>query len=59
MSGGAGGSVLFAFLRAVNLGKVNRVPMAALVKGLQEAGFPPTRYLLASGSLAIEAAPAG
>lgn len=62
MSGARGRPVAFAseepllaFLRAVNLGKVNKVPMAALMELLAERGFPPTSYLLASGNLAIDA----
>ncbi len=55
--GPAGGDVLFAFLRAVNVGGANKVPMAALVELLAGRGFPPTGYLLASGNLAIEAPP--
>jgi len=46
---------LFAFLRAVNLGKVNKVPMAKLMELLAARGFPPTGYLLASGNLAVQA----
>lgn len=53
----AGGDVIFAFLRAVNVGGANKVPMAALVELLAERGFPPTAYLLASGNLAVQAPP--
>lgn len=51
----AGDDLVFAFLRAVNLGRVNKVPMARLMELLAERGFPPTRYLLASGNLVVEA----
>ncbi|MBX3144128.1 MAG: DUF1697 domain-containing protein [Trueperaceae bacterium] len=47
---------LFAFLRAVNLGKFNQVPMADLVKATATEGLPPTRYLLASGNLVLDGA---
>lgn len=42
---------LFAFLRAVNLGKHNKVPMKQLIAALAAAGLPPAEYLLASGNL--------
>ena len=52
MSAGPGeGRVLFAFLRAVNLGKHNKVPMARLMAALKTAGFPPPKYMLASGNV--------
>src|SRR5690606_41910849 len=51
------GEVLFGFLRAVNLGKRNKVPMPDLMERLAERGFPPTAYLLASGNLAVAAGP--
>lgn len=43
--------VLFAFLRAVNLGKHNKVPMKPLMTALEANGFPPAAYLLASGNV--------
>lgn len=49
-------SVLFAFLRAVNLGGFNQVPMAKLVQAMAAEGLPPTSYLLASGNLALAGA---
>ncbi|HZJ08377.1 MAG TPA: DUF1697 domain-containing protein [Trueperaceae bacterium] len=42
---------LFAFLRAVNLGQHNKVPMKPLIAALERQGPPPTAYLLASGNL--------
>lgn len=42
---------LFAFLRAVNLGKHNKVPMKRLMELLADEGFPPAEFLLASGNL--------
>lgn len=44
-------TVLFAFLRAVNLGKHNKVPMARLMEALKRNAFPEARYLLASGNV--------
>lgn len=44
---------LFAFLRAVNLGRNNQVPMAKLIAAMGEDGLPPAAYLLASGNLAM------
>lgn len=51
------GPVLFAFLRAVNLGKHNKVPMAGLMAAMEECSFPPSGYLLASGNLVLGADP--
>lgn len=51
------GEVLFGFLRAVNLGKRNKVPMPDLMERLAARGFPPIAYLLASGNLAVAAGP--
>lgn len=47
--------VTFAFLRAVNLGKYNKVPMAELMKAMARAGLPPAAYLLASGNVVLSA----
>src|SRR5690625_2522680 len=48
----------FAFLRSVNLGKHNKVPMKELVTALEGAGLGPADYLLASGNLVFrEGAP--
>ena len=41
----------FAFLRSVNLGKHNKVPMKELVAALEETGLGPVDYLLASRNL--------
>lgn len=41
----------FAFLRAVNLGKHNKVPMKELLSVLQDAGLGPVEFMLASGNL--------
>jgi len=49
--GGLTPPYLFAFLRAVNLGKHNKVPMKRLMELLAERDFPPTAYLLASGNI--------
>lgn len=49
------GPVLFAFLRAVNLGKHNQVRMARLMELMRDRGLPPAAYLLASGNLALSA----
>lgn len=55
---GGGPDVLFAFLRAVNLGKHNKVPMSRLMDALEENSFPEAKYLLASGNVVfLEAAP--
>jgi uncharacterized protein (DUF1697 family) len=42
-----------AFLRAINLGKVNRVPMAALRAALEDAGFTDVRTHLQSGNVLL------
>ncbi|HEX7003580.1 MAG TPA: DUF1697 domain-containing protein [Trueperaceae bacterium] len=42
---------LFVFLRAVNLGRVNKVPMKQLVAEADAAGLGECRYLLQSGNL--------
>ena len=41
----------FVFLRAVNLGKHNRVPMKELVQLLEAEGLGPVGFMLASGNL--------
>ena len=41
----------FAFLRAVNLGKHNKVPMRELVNLLEAEGLGPVAFMLASGNL--------
>ncbi len=41
----------FAFLRAVNLGKHNKVPMKELVSVLEAEGLGPVTFMLASGNL--------
>ncbi len=43
--------VIFAFLRAVNLGTHNKVPMKPLMAALDRSSFPPAAYLLASGNV--------
>ena len=49
----------FAFLRSVNLGKHNKVPMKDLVALISERGWGPVSYLLASGNLVFpQGAPA-
>jgi uncharacterized protein (DUF1697 family) len=51
-------TVLFAFLRAVNLGKHNKVPMAGLMDLLKANSFPEAKYMLASGNVVfLERAP--
>jgi uncharacterized protein (DUF1697 family) len=42
-----------AFLRAVNLGKVNRVPMGELRAALEDAGFGDVRTHLQSGNVLL------
>jgi uncharacterized protein (DUF1697 family) len=42
-----------AFLRAVNLGKVNRVPMGELRAALDDAGFTDVRTHLQSGNVVL------
>ena len=42
---------VFAFLRAVNLGKYNKVPMKELIALLEARGLGPAAFLLASGNL--------
>lgn len=44
---------LFAFLRAVNLGKHNKVPMKPLVTVMAAKGLAQAEYLLASGNLVM------
>lgn len=46
----------FAFLRGVNVGGKNKLPMKELVKALSGAGFGGADYLLQSGNLALPAA---
>lgn len=41
----------FAFLRAVNLGKRNKVPMKQLMSLIAASGLGPAEYMLASGNL--------
>lgn len=41
----------FAFLRAVNLGKHNKVPMKELMALLEARGIGPATFLLASGNI--------
>lgn len=41
----------FAFLRAVNLGKRNKVPMKDLLALMDARGLAPAEYMLASGNL--------
>lgn len=41
----------FAFLRSVNLGKHNKVPMKELISQLDARDLGPATYLLASGNL--------
>ncbi|HEY8217601.1 MAG TPA: DUF1697 domain-containing protein [Acidimicrobiia bacterium] len=45
-----------AFLRAINLGKVNRVPMGDLRAALGEAGFADVRTHLQSGNVVLDTA---
>src|SRR5688572_21397703 len=40
-----------AFLRGINVGGNKKVPMAALRKALEKAGFRDTKTLLASGNV--------
>ncbi len=47
-------TVWVAFLRAVNLGARNKVPMAALRDALAAAGLPGARTLLQSGNVVVE-----
>jgi uncharacterized protein (DUF1697 family) len=42
-----------AFLRAINLGRVNRVPMAGLRVALSEAGFADVTTHLQSGNVVL------
>jgi uncharacterized protein (DUF1697 family) len=42
---------VFLFLRAVNLGRRNKVGMDRLIKGVSAAGLGEARYLLQSGNL--------
>lgn len=42
---------VFAFLRAINLGKHNKVPMKELMALLEARGLGPATFLLASGNL--------
>ncbi len=50
----------FAFLRAVNLGKNNKVPMKELMALLEARELGPVTFLLASGNLIFsDGAPAG
>ncbi len=51
MGGYPAGMADFAFLRAVNLGKHNKVPMKELMGLLEAGGLEPVSYLLASGNL--------
>jgi len=46
--------VFVAFLRAINLGKVNRVPMGELRVALSDAGFTDVRTHLQSGNVVLE-----
>ncbi|GIF18318.1 uncharacterized protein (DUF1697 family) [Actinoplanes tereljensis] len=46
-------TVWIALLRAVNLGRRNKVPMAALVERLAEAGLPGARTHLQSGNVLL------
>jgi uncharacterized protein (DUF1697 family) len=48
-------TVWIAFLRAVNLGRRNKVPMAALRDALTGAGLPGARTLLQSGNVVVRA----
>ena len=45
-----------AFLRAVNLGRVNRVPMAGLRTALTDAGYGDVRTHLQSGNVVLRSA---
>jgi uncharacterized protein (DUF1697 family) len=45
-----------ALLRAVNLGSHNKVPMAALRRVLEEAGYANVRTVIASGNVVFERA---
>ena len=48
--------VFVAFLRAINLGRVNRVPMADLRRGLTDAGFSHVTTHLQSGNVVLKSA---
>ena len=45
--------VFVAFLRAINLGRVNKVPMAALRVALTDAGFEDVTTHLQSGNVIL------
>src|SRR5690625_912159 len=49
----------FAFLRSVNLGKHNKVPMQELVTALEGAGLGPADYRPAGGNVVCREGPAG
>jgi uncharacterized protein (DUF1697 family) len=50
---------MFIFLRAVNLGKRNKVPMRELVAAIEAAGLGEAGYLLQTGNLIFPELPVG